>query len=705
MTSENSPHFKTRARLLCQLGEQLIKDGSIALMELIKNAYDADASSCKILFENPESDELGTIVVLDDGSGMDRDTLLHSWLEIGTDSKREKRNGLLTPVYKRFPLGEKGVGRFGVHRLGRKIELITRKAGCKECVININWDEIDDSVYIDEIPVSLIEREPTLFIDGSGSKIKISGLRDSWDEKSIKELARQVLSLNSPFQSLDSFRASIEINNDWLKDVLTFEDVKEFGLYTFRAVIKGKEIVDFVYDFTPYKKMDKIPSKHISYDDLKRSGKNRVVRKKGRSEFEDVDLSQFEIGNVVFEGVVYDLETNVLKLGDVYESRVLKDYLRGNGGVKIFRDNMRIWDYGEAGNDWLGLNARRVNRPSSRISNNIILAAVHIDGIASSSLVEKTNREGFLENEAYREFRDACAHVISVVECYRNEDKEIIRKWYLSKPDEEKPVIDSIDEVRILIQKNIDDDILVKKLCRKLDRIGDDYTRITSDLMKSAGAGLNLVAVLHQVEKIIKNLKYNVSKENTDVSLIGNDVDTLSSLVDGYSILVRNCKVEARNLVELVNHSLNSIRFRLKDHEIKVCTPESLGKHGVFGYCSDNYFINAMMNLLDNSIWWLKYVGVKDPKIYLDVIDENSDFCTVVVADNGPGFGLSKEVLGTAFVTGKPVGLGMGIGLHLTREIMTSLKGELRFPDADEFCLPDEFKKGAVVALSFRKGK
>ena len=123
------------------------------------------------------------------------------------------------------------------------------------------------------------------------------------------------------------------------------------------------------------------------------------------------------------------------------------------------------------------------------------------------------------------------------------------------------------------------------------------------------------------------------------------------------------------------------------------------------GVCSDNYFVNAIMNLFDNSIWWLKYAKIKDPKIYLTTTDEKNGYSTVIVADNGPGFIPSKDELGTPFLTAKPAGLGMGIGLHVTKEIMKSLGGMLIFPEKDDFDIPQQFQKGAIVALAFRKGK
>ena len=109
---ERIAKFKPRARLLLQLGDQLIKNESIALLELAKNAYDADASMVSIDMYHPDSIEDGYIVIEDDGFGMTADVVENVWLEPGSSYKQEQfAERRLTPKYKRLPIGEKGIGR------------------------------------------------------------------------------------------------------------------------------------------------------------------------------------------------------------------------------------------------------------------------------------------------------------------------------------------------------------------------------------------------------------------------------------------------------------------------------------------------------------------------------------------------------------------------------------------------------------------
>lgn len=702
--SNTTPHFKTRARLLCQLGEQLIKSESVALLELIKNSYDADASECSVEILSPDDIEAGSITIKDDGTGMDYDILEHSWLEIGTNNKEEKkRNGQRSPKYNRISLGEKGIGRFGVHRLGRKIKVISRMKGKKECVLKIDWDQIKSTKYIEELPIELEEREPKYFENSTGTLIKITKLRNRWTRGTLREVARSVNTLNSPFESKGSFSVKFETNNNWLDGLLTYNDIKDKNLYKFSLKIIGNKIKNFSYDFTPYKELTKVKPRHVADEEFKPM--SRMIKMVDKNKYEDIDTSKYNIGEITIKGILFDLDSKIMSIGLASGKRDLKEYLAANGGIRVFRDNMRIWDYGEVDNDWLDLDAKRVNRPSFKLSNRLILAAVYLQSEQSTDLIEKANREGFVDNEAYKLFKDACSYAIEKVEIYRNQDKEKIRLAYNSKALKEIPVLDSIDEIKELVKNKIEQEINDKKVINqlyvKLDRISEDYIRITDNLIKSAGSGINLIAVLHQIEKITKNLKSLLTKRCSDTTELSDLVDRLDVLISGYGMLARNYKTEIQNLSNLVKDAIKYESFRFDAHKVSIINNCLEKKYDVF--CSTSHFMNCIMNVFDNSIWWLGYSKTDCPKIYIDITNDLDGYYTVIIADNGPGFALSKDELAKPFVTAKPFGMGMGIGLNLTKEIMNSLHGKLLFPDPYDFDIPKEFQKGAIVALAFKR--
>lgn len=700
--SNTTPHFKTRARLLCQLGEQLIKNESIALLELVKNAYDADASFCRVKIKNPENEDECSIVIEDDGTGMDITTLQNVWLEIGTDNKEvKKKKGIKSSKYGRISLGEKGIGRLGVHRLGRKIKLISRKEHGKECVLEIDWDEIDNSKYIEDFPIRLTERDAITFKETHGTKIIIKKVRKQWSRGDVRNIARAMNSLSSPFCTNDSFHVDFSVVNNgikskWLDGIPSYEEIKDMALYSFSLTIEKDKIIDFSYDFKPYSLLDKVSGRHVSYNDIKNTC--YVVDDDG----DNVDISSYKIGTIRMEGRIYDLDQKVLNVGLSSGGAALRLYLLQNGGVKVFRDNMRVWDYGEKDNDWLNLDSRRINNPSRSLSNHLLLAAVYLDGNHSSGLVEKANREGFVENETYFAFQKACYFGISMVENLRNFDKEKIRRAYKGSAVIKKNTLDVIDDIRVLINKNIKDEVFLKKLNKRLDDISENYIQTTENLMKSAGAGLNLISVLHQLEKILKSLKYNLQKK-ADQKIIEEDMDMLTDLVSGYSILTRNSKIKRKDIAELLERAQKNIAFRLRAHGICYEKNPNLDTEMYYGMCSDNLFLNAVMNIFDNSIWWLGYSRTETPKIYVDIKDRDDTYLSILIADNGPGFSINKDELTSPFVTAKPSGLGMGIGLHLTKEILESMGGQILFPEFEDVDIPQEYANGAIVELVVKK--
>jgi len=156
--------FKPRSRLLLQLGDQLIRNESIALLELIKNSYDADASVAKIIIKNVDNLGEGEIIIEDNGYGMTPKIIKNVWMEPGSGYKDQIIKQLKrTPKFGRLPLGEKGIGRFAVHKLGDIIELITKAEGHPEVYLKIDWNIFKKAGYLDEFPVEIIERDPVLY--------------------------------------------------------------------------------------------------------------------------------------------------------------------------------------------------------------------------------------------------------------------------------------------------------------------------------------------------------------------------------------------------------------------------------------------------------------------------------------------------------------------------------------------------------------
>ena len=703
--------FKILARAINQLGEQLIKSESIALLELLKNAYDADATTCRIALENPELPDRGEIRIIDNGTGMDFHTLTNAFLEIGTDFKEKLKQDdktKRTPKFGRLRLGEKGIGRLGIHKLGRQIQIISRCAGFKtESVLEIDWDMIERSRYVENIPVFAEERKPEQFKGSeTGTLIIITKLRNEWSRRTLRDCKRMILSLNSPFESDDSFRANFSVTpptdeqgKHWFEDLLEFGDIEQYKLFSFDITLEGTEITKFYYEFCPWKTMKGVEGRVKSKLD---ENLTTITKVKDKTKHQDINLSKHQIGTVRFCGSIFDRESKILDLG-VSDKMGLKQYLNENGGIRVFRNNVRVLNYGEPGDDWLKLDSRRVNTPGVKVSNNLLLASVFLNSEQSTDLIEKANREGFLENEAYNDFVSAILFALERVEQCRTADKKKLRERYSPKRMDE-PVINSIAKLRNIVEKHVKEPNTKKAITRYVTRIQDDYEKITDTLIRSAGAGLNLMVVIHQIEKIVKNITARLKQSGGD-DFVLKQVNELASLVEGYSILVKQSDKKLQDISTDVKQGISNVRFRFKAHKIELIAGKGLeGRH--LATYSSNHILNALMNLFDNSIWWLcnQRNKEKTKKIFVDVFD-NDGYVNIAVADNGPGFNeMSYEEAVKPFTTLKPG--GMGIGLHLTDRIMESMGGRLCFSsDIHDIDIPKEYTKGAIVVLTLKKEK
>jgi signal transduction histidine kinase len=703
--------FRPRARLLLQLGDQLIKNESIALLELVKNAYDAGATIAEIKLTKLNDAQHGTISIQDDGCGMDMDVIKNVWLEPGSDYKSQLLEELTKHDTKlqRRPLGEKGIGRFSVHKLGRTVELTTRMKGQKEIFVKIDWLRFEKAKYIDQVPVEIAEREPTLFKGReTGTRIVIRNLRTSrWSDKDLQDVVRSVHAMSSPFETPDAFRVFIAIDDPTaLKEVPTLEDIKDAALYRFRCKIEGSEITEFRYEFTPYDSMKELKGHTITeksdrFETL-RTMVGKAIRNPDRAVKEapviDLNANQMKIGPVIFEGLIFDRQSKVLRLAHI-DGKTVRKYLDENGGVRVYRDGIRVYDYGEPENDWLALEKSRLYDPGVKINAGLILAAVHLNREASTDLVEKTNREGFVDNVAYRTFRAAVLYAIGIVETFRNPDKERVRNFYgLSAKSE--PVLASVAELRDLVETGIKDERLQNQCLKYLQKIEKDYQQINEVLLTSAEAGLNMSVAIHEIEKLTSELKKVVREEKSSERIV-KLIQHLSELIETYGSLLRKSKRKREDLKELIDEALFNVQFRLRHHKVTIVNRYSTFRGNSEITCSPRLVIGSLLNLIDNAIYWFHRADIKDKKICITLSATSSKSLRILVADNGPGFSMPPEQMLKPFVSLKPG--GMGLGLHIASEVLSAQGGSLEFPKFNETDLDKEFKNGAIVALNFKR--
>lgn len=700
--------FTITPRVIAHLGEDLIKNESIALLELVKNSYDANANSCIVTFSFDEFDELERLSIEDDGDGMSLDIIRNVWLVIGTDYKqkivqRKENTG-------RLPLGEKGIGRLGVHKLGRKIRMYTKTKYDKEIGITIDWEELYTSKHVEDFEIDIEEMEDSVHFKEHehGTKIYIESLKGYWDRRTLRGVYRDLTSLNSPFScKTDSFNVEIHTNNNVFWGLPNVQDILNVGMYRAHCTISGNQIVDFLYEFLPWDSLTRIHSRRVtSLDPIDKQLIRKIesTQENGRNKVSEVslDLSKYQIGTINIDLVIFERDVSVFSYVNA-EKRSLNEYLRENGGVRVYRDDVRVFNYGEKDNDWLGLDSKRVVRAGGVIGNRQVIGSVSLSRPDSSDLKEKTNREGFIENEAYFAFVDAVRYAIDCIVRLRNEDKFNLVSLYKPSSRITEPVVGELNEVIAVIDNTTADEADKTKIKNYLFRIGQQYRDVRDTLIKSANAGLNLGVAVHEMEKNVAQLKGLAEKG--DIEKIKEIAAHLEKLVAGYSVFLTKSEISATPLSNIVKTVLENNLFRFKAHNIKVFT--NYKQYDGYALLSKSESLASLNNLIDNAIYWVSRSRAEGGVIYVKLTDELNGYASIVVYDNGPGFKIPPEMAIQPFVSDKPMNIGMGLGLHITNEVMNAMNGKLLIMDPNDLQIPEKVAETTnnptAVALCFPK--
>ena len=699
--------FKMTARVLAHLGEDLIKDESIALLELVKNSYDAGATKCVVDFNFDIFGSLIEISISDNGSGMSLDTIENIWLVIGTDNKKNK---LISHRQGRLPLGEKGIGRLGVHKLGNDIKLYSKHSDENEVYVSIDWSKLAVSKDIDDFKIDYGYSSDSHFFDKqTGTKIIVRNLKGEWNRRKLRSVFRDLTTLNSPFsEKSDSFEVVVSSNSNVFSGLPNLEAIKNAGLYYGHCTLEGSIITEFSYEFKPWNVLDKIKSRSLTaLDEYEKvlihnveveTETGKVVKREKR-----LDLNEYNIGRVQFDVIMYEKDSSVFSLLNV-EKKGLNDYLKENSGIRVYRDNMRVFDYGEPGNDWLSIDKRRLSRSGGSISNSLLLGSVMLDRISSYGLREKTNREGFIEDEAYFAFVDAISYVMDLFIQQRNQDRMNLMSIYKTGKNVTEPVIGELSEVISIVKEKVPDEKDQHQILTYLYRIESQYNEVRDTLIHSASIGINLGGAIHELEKQMAALKSCAEAGN--IFKVKEIIPVLETIIANYSSMMLKSEIQKINISQIVGKVIEYNRFRFQDHAIRLFS--NYRTVDMMAKLSKTETISALTNLVDNSIYWVCRSRIEDRMIYLYVTESfREGFVTVAVCDNGPGFKIAPELAVRAFVSGKPLNAGMGFGLYITHETMKQLNGHMDILSNCDIELPSKIvDKGidkAIVALSFPK--
>lgn len=731
-------HFKPKAHILTLLGEELIKNPVMAIYELVKNSYDADANKVDVFFRDVDNLEKAAIIVQDDGTGMTSEIVEDVWLEPGSDFRKPvNKDGIReiskSPIYNRTPMGEKGVGRFAVHKLSTKILLISRPLVIKydkfkekviskelanyEIELFINWKDFNQSRHLSDIPIKWkVKNDPSTFRfkNASGTYIHLSGLKESWTKGMARDLKGHTISMLSPKVSESNFKINLSFDNQWLVDFPSASNILKESPFKLYALVDKNYNLNFEYEFS-LKNNPKIGSRIINeknnpnlYEkNIKGNIKPFLRKELEQKEYPKDQLEQIlkafdEEKNIPFGGLLFELNTFDLDSDSMKdytdEPQLIKKILKENSGIKVYKGDLRVFDYGEKGNDWLGIDLKRVQDPSW-FSNNLVLGYVYLDSEESGSLVEKTNREGFVENKAFILFKHILDYILIQFQSERKKDRE---RWYkLNKKKTKLLFDDRISSFKELLNDaDLDNEEKKKKILEEAESLEKKYEEDKKILLIPAGVGMTASVALHEIEKLVPRMEETVKSNPLKREIISDQVEELKQYTDGIISVLRKGGDKDLDLKESINRSFNNYKLKLSDRNINYTIELEDSINTI--KCDKRFFITVLMNLIDNSIYWLDTVYKDQKEIFLKVIKENESV-VILIADNGPGFKDDVSDLIRPFFSRKADGIG--IGLYLIDTIMLKYgKFEIisDYEDAHQLGVPSRFD-GAIVKLIFNK--
>ena len=665
----STARIRFSTEILKRLGEELNPSLDKGVLELVKNAYDADATKCKVELQSTDAAG-GVVLVKDNGDGMTVENITNGWLVLGRSTKTQRQKTRLG----RIPAGSKGLGRLAALRMGKRALLTTfpRQEKTTEHGLLIDWEEFDTADLVDDVELS-VETARRKKGTQPGTEIRLEELRTGFGRTAVKRLARELILLADPFgDDPKGFRP--ELVAPEYEDLETLVRSRYFqdAEYHLRAEIDKEgqasaRIVDW-----------KGQELHVA------SHKDIAVHKGGEA---------YKSPPATFDLWVFILsqETFSTRSSSVRE---VQGWLGEFGGVHFYYNGLRVSPYGNPGDDWLEMNLRRVRSPEERPGTNTSIGRVDVTD-RRGGLVQKTDRSGFIEDESFIELRLFAQDAMEWMANRRMEEAEKRRsRERTSAPKRadkarrgvEVAIAKSPPELRKAIQqafstyessRNREVDLLQKEiqLYRTLSTAG-----IIAVTFAHESSGNPVKVVSQSVEAIARRarklLKDDYSKFlQKPIEGIRRAVQSLAVLGTATLKLVDHEKrrVSRVDLHALLQEVLDTYDPFLKGRDVTVQTDFYAGNPYLRG--SDAAIESIVTNLLNNSLAAFESGGTRDRIISIST-SISRDRWILTVHDNGPGIqGIRKTDIWLPGRTTRKN--GTGLGLTIVRDAVKDLGGEV----------------------------
>lgn len=403
MSSEwENVYFLSHVNIKNIIGKELINNDNVAVMELVKNSYDAGAKRVTVEFKNLKSQERKNheIIIADDGSGMSKEDILHKWLNLAYSIKR-----IQNAQNNRLQAGNKGIGRFSCDRLGKKLDIFTKKDN-KAYHLRIDWEDFENvqdyNVQINQIPMLLREvsddeiyKDTTYHIGENGTIIQISYLRTKWMKFNENSLFNEVLN----YQKFVSLKSTLEklINKSQVESD------------NFKLFLKVPEIDDEKEDSYNKKINGLIENKFFEKLDFDTTYIHSAISDDGKfiiTKLKDRDKTIFKTieKNIEFPDLkgVKIILMHLNPYGKAYFRKQMGVRSVDFGSIYLFINGFRVPPYGEIDNDSFGLEMRKGQGQRRYLGGREIIGRIEIEDRSEQYQVI-SSREGIVQNEAFRQ--------------------------------------------------------------------------------------------------------------------------------------------------------------------------------------------------------------------------------------------------------------------------------------------------------------
>lgn len=712
-------NIRPSARLINTIGRDLIKDVYAAIIELVKNSYDADSPSAKIILSYNEETQLLRTIVKDAGHGMSLQTILDIWLVPATSDKLFRK---MSPKG-RLLQGKKGIGRYAAGILGNLLLLETTDQNQETSKIMIDFDDFLESKYLSDIDI-LIETgsnnyQPGVTIEATSSNISRDAVIDLWNSRQLENLELELKKLKSPLiKNIDDpFEISLEYQN--------FPIIDETKKVTYRnEIIKiaPLPIIDY-YDYRIHGKIDNQGNATLFYNNQNLS---HIIEEKICIKL-PLDENQKYCGDIDIDFRVYDRDPDSI---DNLINRGLKQFSIGKleakklldnmYGVSIYRDIFRLRPYGNQDFDWLDLDKDRVQNPSFAIGMNQIIGFINIEEEEESNLHEKSARDGLIENNEYFGLHKMIKTVLQqILQPKRFAFRQQIGRGRKAKNISEK--IDSLFDFESIETKikamnlNLENTTTILKIIdteRKSKE--NDLKEIKNTIAIYQGQvtlGKMTDVLLHEGRKSLRYLNEQIprinrwnknflEKPSSELKQnIENKHNTILSHLKDLSLLFKRIEPFSKgnlpnktntNIYSAIQKAYGVFELQIKDLDIKFINRTNQDLE-IYGREYDLYM--AFVNFIENSIFWLKKKN-DGHKIIEIHSEENEKGILIELYDNGPG--INAEYAHLVFDPGFSLKEGgTGLGMSIAAESLKRSGGRVSIGAPE--------KEGTVLYIEFIK--